>query len=55
MPFQAVVEFLAVGICTIAFAFTAVGICASLLGRNAAGLRDFVEYWAAGQQLIHHA
>jgi hypothetical protein len=54
MSFRAVVEFLAVGICTIAFAFTAVGICASLLGRNAAGLRDFVEYWAAGQQLIHH-
>jgi hypothetical protein len=49
------VEFLVVAICTVAFALTVVGICASLLGRHAAGLRDFVEYWASGQQLAHHA
>jgi len=32
-----------------------VGICASLLGSDAAGTRDFVEYWASGHQLAHHA
>jgi Glycosyltransferase family 87 len=50
-----VAEFLTVGIWTLAFLFTAAGICASLLGSSAAGTKDFVIYWAAGQQLIHHA
>jgi len=50
-----IAEVLAVGICTLAFLFTAGGICASLMGRGAAGTRDFVIYWAAGQQLVHHA
>jgi uncharacterized protein len=48
-------EFLVVAICTLAFAITAVGIFASLLGSKSAGSRDFVQYWAAGHQLIHHA
>jgi hypothetical protein len=52
---RAVAEFLVVAICTLAFAFTAMGIFASLLGSKSAGSRDFVEYWAAGHQLIHHA
>jgi uncharacterized membrane protein (UPF0127 family) len=52
---RAIVEFLVVAICTAAFAFTTVGICASLLGRDAVGTRDFVEYWASGHQLAHHA
>jgi hypothetical protein len=52
---QAIAEFLVVGICTLAFVLTAVGILASVLGSNAAGSRDFVQYWAAGHQLIHHA
>ena len=52
---RAIAEFLVVGICTLAFVLTAVGILASVLGRNAAGSRDFVEYWAAGQQLVHRA
>ena len=51
----AVTEFLVVGICTCMFALTAVGICGSLLAKNAAGTRDFVEYWAAGTQLVRHA
>jgi len=60
MPMQskklrAVAEFLVVGICTIAFLLTAGGICASLLRSDGAGIRDFVTYWAAGQQLVHHA
>jgi hypothetical protein len=37
------------------FAATSTGILASLLGKDAAGSRDFIEYWAAGQQIIHHA
>src|ERR1700761_1191673 len=50
-----IAEFLTVGICTLAFLFTAAGICASLLGSGAAGTKDFVVYWAAGQQLVHRA
>jgi hypothetical protein len=50
-----IAEFLAVGVCTVAFALTTVGICSSLLGSHAAGSCDFVQYWAAGHQLIHHS
>jgi uncharacterized protein len=52
---QAIAEFLVVGLCTVAFLLTAGGICASVLRSDAAGIRDFVTYWAAGQQLVHHA
>jgi len=52
---RAIFEFLVVCICTGAFAILAAAIFTALLGRDAAGSRDFVEYWAAGQQLIHHA
>ena len=41
--------------CILAFTFTSLGILHSLLEKNAAGKRDFIEYWAAGQQLAHHA
>jgi hypothetical protein len=51
----AIVELLVVGICTVALALTVVGICAALLGKDAAGSRDFVEYWASGHLLAHHA
>ena len=50
-----IAEFLVVGICTLAFLLTTAGICASLLKSGAAGTRDFVTYWAAGQQLVHYA
>ncbi|HEU5340483.1 MAG TPA: glycosyltransferase family 87 protein [Edaphobacter sp.] len=46
---------LAVSICTLAFAATSLGIIAALLGRNTAGTRDFVQYWGAGKQLLHHS
>jgi hypothetical protein len=49
-----IAEFLTVGICTLAFLLTTGGICTSLLRSGAAGTRDFVTYWAAGQQLVHH-
>jgi hypothetical protein len=48
-------EFLVVGICTLAFVLTALGIGSGLLLQNAPGTRDSIEYWAAGQQLVHHA
>jgi len=51
----AIVELLVVSICTVALALTVVGICAALLGKDAAGSRDFVEYWASGHLLAHHA
>jgi Glycosyltransferase family 87 len=53
--FRTLTEFVVVGICTTALAITVVGICAALLGGHAAGSRDFVEYWASGHILAHHA
>jgi hypothetical protein len=52
---RSVAEFLVVSICTLAWALTTVNICMAVLGKNAVGGRDFVEYWASGQQLAHHA
>jgi uncharacterized membrane protein (UPF0127 family) len=52
---SAIAEFLVLGICIVTFALTIVGICASVLGSDATGTRDFVEYWASGYQLAHHA
>ena len=51
---NAAMELLVVAICTIALAFTIAGIFVSVLGRNAAGAHDLVEYWASGQLLVHH-
>lgn len=50
-----IAEYLVVGVCTVVFVLTAGGICATLLGGHAAGTRDFVEYWASGHLLAHHA
>lgn len=36
-------------------AITALFICVAPLTGNIAGARDFVVYWATGQQLVHHA
>lgn len=55
MSFRPLAEFLVVGICTLMFSLTAVGILSSLFSKNAAGTRDFVEYWASGRQLVQHA
>ena len=49
------IEFLVVGICTLAFALNAAGIGATLLTDNFAGQRDFVSYWASGHQLVQRA
>jgi hypothetical protein len=39
----------------LAFAVTAIFMFAMPLAGHMAGSRDFVAYWAAGQQLVHHA
>jgi len=39
----------------IALAITALFLCVAPLTGNIAGARDFVVYWATGQQLVHHA
>ena len=52
---RAAIDLLVVGICTLAFALNAAGICATLLTDNYAGARDFMTYWAAGHELVHHA
>jgi hypothetical protein len=39
----------------IALAITALFLCVAPLTGNIAGARDFVVYWATGQQLAHHA
>ena len=36
-------------------AITALFLCVAPLTGNIAGARDFVVYWATGQQLVHHA
>jgi hypothetical protein len=52
---RAVAELLIVAVCTLAFALNAAGIAVTLLTPRYAGTRDFVTYWASGQQIAHHA
>lgn len=47
-------EFLVVAFCTLTFALTVLGIGHSLLEKNAAGQRDFVEYWSTSHLLANH-
>lgn len=51
---RAIAELGVVALCTLAFALNAVGIAVTLLTPRYAGARDFVTYWASGQQLDHH-
>jgi hypothetical protein len=44
-----------VTICTLTFAISVLGFIVSLLRPDAVGTRDFVEYWASGSLLAHHA
>ena len=39
----------------LALALTALFICSAPLSGQISGARDFVSYWATGQQLVHHA
>jgi hypothetical protein len=47
-------EMTAVLVCTVSLVFATVSIAMVLLGRHSAGTRDYIEYWASGQQLAHH-
>src|ERR1700677_3555790 len=50
-----VVELSIAIVCGLAFAFTALFLCVVPLSGSIAGSRDYVVFWATGQQLIHHA
>lgn len=52
---KAAAKLIVVGVCTLAFALNAAAVVVTLLTDRYAGSRDFVTYWAAGQQLVHHA
>jgi hypothetical protein len=41
--------------CGLALMLTAIFVCVVPLSGKIAGSRDFVVYWATGQQLVHHA
>ena len=49
-----VANFLVAGLCGLTFGFTALGFFISNLSTQVVGSRDFVVYWATGQQLAHH-
>ena len=52
---RAIAELVVVALCTLAFALNAAGIAVTLLTPRYAATRDFVTYWASGQQIAHHA
>jgi hypothetical protein len=54
-PLRRIATLIVLATCVLMFAATSVGILASLLGKNAAGSRDFIQYWGAGRQLLRHA
>ena len=47
-------EFFVVAVCGLALAFTAIGFIISIVSRRFVGSRDFVVFWATGQQVAHH-
>jgi len=51
---RVVAGFFVATICGLAFGFTAMGFLLSMLSPEVVGSRDFVAYWATGQQLAHH-
>ena len=48
-------NFLVAAICGLTFGFTTIGFFISNINSTVIGSRDFVVYWATGQQLAHHA
>jgi len=48
------VEFLVAAVCVLTLVLTAIFLCAAPLSGQIAGGRDFVVYWATGQQLAQH-
>ncbi len=52
---RALVTLPIVTVCGLAFGFTAGVLCVALLSPIAPCTRDYIFYWATGQQLAHHA
>ena len=50
-----IVEFSITAVCMLAFVFTALFFCVSEITGKTSGTRDYVVYWATGQQFAHHA
>jgi hypothetical protein len=46
-------EVVAVVVCTLAFLVTALSIFVAAMERQSEGTRDYVEYWASGQLVVH--
>lgn len=49
-----ILELLFAAICTLTFVIPSLAVCGILLGNNAVGATDYMEYWASGQQFVHH-
>lgn len=54
MNWRRLFELISVAGCTFAFICTALSLVTVVLGRQNAANRDYIEYWASGQQLVHH-
>jgi Glycosyltransferase family 87 len=52
---RTLVEASIAGICCVAFVFTVLFVLVTLITGKTAGTRDFVVYWATGQQFAQHA
>jgi len=52
--FRLILTLSVVTVCALAVGFTAGVYCNLLLAPNAPGTRDFIIFWATGQQLAHH-
>jgi hypothetical protein len=53
-PLLKILEFLLLAFCTLTFLLPSLTTAGILLGKNAVNARDYIEYWASGQQLVHH-
>ena len=51
---RVLLELACVLICTLLFLFTGMSLLAVAFHGHQPGTRDYIEYWASGQQLVHH-
>jgi hypothetical protein len=52
---RTLVEFIVTGVCMLCFAFIALFFCVTQITGSTSGTRDYIVYWATGQQFAHHA
>jgi len=52
---RVIVNLLIATICGVAFGGVMQGLVSSMISKSLLGSRDFVVFWATGQQLVHHA